>query len=245
MVEARVETRTSKPQAKDSLDRKQRFPETADLQKLEQHFISRLLVELVPRQPIPMKSSTPFLPGVVACVVALGSCSAPSPTTKIPASATLAASPATARDATLSDRVHQEVNRYRLSKGARELPRHAGLDKLAQQHTEYLMRNRGKFSLHGKNVSHIGFEGRATFARQQYRMQSLGENVIAAGGNGQGTAPKLVELWAGSQSHDYTMRCDWTHTGVGVAVDKDGMVFSTQLFGSISNSQMSLTDRFR
>jgi hypothetical protein len=37
----------------------------------------------------------------------------------------------------------------------------------------------------------------------------------------------------------------WKFTGVGVCVDKDGMVFSTQLFGTPSMGQMTLTDRFR
>ncbi|RYD29263.1 MAG: CAP domain-containing protein [Verrucomicrobiaceae bacterium] len=147
-------------------------------------------------------------------------------------------------DSSLSGQVLQEVNSYRHSHGASDLQRHNGLDRLAQEHCEYLRQNRGKFGLYGKNVSHYGFEGRALAARERYQMFNVSENVAAANSPGKNAAPTLVKLWSESKDHDHNMRSAWTHTGVGVVVDSDGTVFSTQLFGTVSSSQMTMRERF-
>lgn len=185
-----------------------------------------------------MKTSTYMKVTVVACVGALASCATQPETTRMPMSASL--NP----DSSLSGRVLQEVNSYRRSHGASELQRHAGLDRLAQEHCEYLRKNRGTFTIHGKNVSHMGFEGRALVARERYNMQNVSENVVAASSPGKNPAPTLVTLWSNSKGHDTNMRGSWTHTGIGVVVDDDGMVFSTELFGNVSYSQLANHRRF-
>ncbi len=170
---------------------------------------------------------------------ALASCTSPPEPTRMPVSASLRP------DSSLSGRIHQEVNAYRRSRGARELQRHAGLDRLAQQHCEYLRRHRGTFSLNGKNVSHIGFEGRAVVARQRFNMQNVSENVAAASRRPHSEQSNaIVSLWKNSKDHHKNMLDDWTQTGIGVVVDSDGMIFSTQLFATVSNSQMTMRDRF-
>jgi uncharacterized protein YkwD len=174
----------------------------------------------------------------VACVGALASCASQPEKTRMPVSATLRP------DSSLSGQVLQEVNSYRHSHGASELQRHAGLDRLAQEHCEYLRQNRGKFKLHGKNASHFGFEGRALVARERYQMNNVSENVAAANAPKKNAGPTLVKLWSESKDHEYNMRSAWTHTGVGVVVDGDGMVFSTQIFATVSNSQMATRERF-
>jgi uncharacterized protein YkwD len=174
----------------------------------------------------------------VACAGALASCASQPETKRMPVSATLRP------DSSLSGQVLQEVNTYRRSHGASDLQRHAGLDRLAQEHCEYLRQNRGKFQLHGKNVSHFGFEGRALLARERYQMNNVSENVAAATNPGSKPAPTFVRLWAESKDHEKNMRSEWTHTGVGVVVDDDGMVYSTQLFATVSNSQLSTRERF-
>lgn len=174
----------------------------------------------------------------VVCVAGLASCAPPQQPTKMHVSASIRPDPS------LSGQVFQRVNSYRGSVGASTLQRHAGLDRLAQQHSEYLRQHRGTFKLHGKNVSHFGFEGRALAARERYQMQNVSENVAAANHPGQSPAPVLVKLWQGSKDHDSNMRQSWTHTGVGVVVDSDGMVFATQLFATVSNSQLATRERF-
>jgi uncharacterized protein YkwD len=135
-------------------------------------------------------------------------------------------------EAALAAAVYQESNSYRRNHGAQNLQRHTALDHLAQQHAEFLRKNRGKFAIHGANVSHYGFESRALAARQFYRMGQVGENVATTPRHGPGTATKLVALWANSPNHEANLRNAWTHTGIGVVEDSDGMVFATQMFGS-------------
>ncbi|QTN31515.1 CAP domain-containing protein [Akkermansiaceae bacterium] len=144
-------------------------------------------------------------------------------------------------DASLSAEVFAEVNSYRASKGKAALQRHAGLDKLAQQHCDHLAKTAGSYGIYGKDISHVGFEGRAVVARQAYKIDSLGENVVSSTTH---SAKHLVKLWAGSKSHDHNMKADWAHTGIATAVTADGKVISTQLFGTNpSSSHLLLKQR--
>jgi uncharacterized protein YkwD len=174
----------------------------------------------------------------VACVGALASCATKPETQRIPVSGTFHP------DTSLTGKVLQEVNSYRRNHGASDLQRHAGLDRLAQEHCEYLRKNRGTFSLSGHNVSHIGFESRTLAAREIYHMESVGENVASASAGGSNPAPTLVNLWQNSKSHEYNMRSSWTYTGIGLVVDSDGMVFCTQLFATANHSQLATRQRF-
>ena len=174
----------------------------------------------------------------VACVGALASCATQPVPTRMPVSASLRP------DSSLSGKILQEVNSYRRSHGASELERHAGLDRLAQEHCEYLRQHRGTFSLSGKNISHIGIEGRTLVARERYQMQSISENLAAANYPGMDPAPTLLKLWSESKGHAQNMRSSWTHTGGGGVVDNDGMVFCTQLFATVNQSQMTMRQRF-
>jgi uncharacterized protein YkwD len=171
------------------------------------------------------------------CAAALSACTSSPESTRMPVSATLRP------DNSMTGRVFEEVNSYRLNKGAGTLQRHPGLDRLAQKHSEYLRQNRGSFSLHGRNVSHHGFDGRALVARQSYDMLNVSENVAAAYQPGASAPEVLVELWRNSKDHHNNMLENWTHSGMGVVVDSDGMVFATQIFATKSYSQMALRER--
>ena len=76
---------------------------------------------------------------------------------------------------------------------------------------------------------------------------SISENVAAArrGGSDSQSAAMLVRLWENSPKHEAAMRApEYTHTGVGVVIDSDGTIFATQLFGTLSTSQLSTRERF-
>lgn len=169
---------------------------------------------------------------------ALVSCAAPVTTTRVPVSST------PHPDNSQSTRFYQAVNAYRRSQGAADLQRHAGLDQLARQHCAYLSEHHGSFSLEGKNVSHIGFEGRILVAREIYHMPNISENVAAANHPGSDPVPALLALMKNSKEHHKNMLDVWTHTGVGVVVAPDGMAFVTQLFATQSMSQMATRLRF-
>jgi len=146
----------------------------------------------------------------------------------------------------LADDVTIEVNRYRQQQGAKPLPRDRGLDQLARSHAEYLVKNRGTFSLHGTTVSHFGFDGRSLIARERLGFDSLSENVAATTGGTQGAAQSFRQLWVNSKSHEHNMRSAWTHTGVGVAMTDGGLVVAVQLFGTKGiRSHNEMVDKFR
>lgn len=173
----------------------------------------------------------------VAFAGAFVSCASRPETLKTPVSTALRP------DSSLSAQVLNEVEKYRGNHGAGKLQRHPGLDRLAQQHSEFLRKHRGEFGIYGKNVSHFGFEGRSLYARECYHMENISENVASLNKNSN-TAASLVNLWANSKNHEYNMRSSWTHTGIGVVVDSDGTVFATQLFATVTQSQMTTRERF-
>ena len=143
-----------------------------------------------------------------------------------------------------ASQLFQEVNAYRRSHGVKELQRHAGLDRLAQQHCEYLRLHRGSFSIDGKNVSHIGFEGRALAARELYHMENISENIASASHAGGKPATAVFGLWLNSKDHHKNLLDSWTHSGVAVVTDSDGTVFSTQIFATVSKMQRMTHARF-
>jgi len=168
----------------------------------------------------------------------LSSCTAPAVPDKVPVSASLhSGNP-------LATQMFQAVNDYRRSQGARELLRHAGLDSLARKHCEYLRQHRGTFKLDGTYVSHVGFDGRSLVAREIYNMPNISENVAAASHAGANPVPSLMALLKNSKDHRKNMLDNWTHTGVGVVVDPEGMAYVTELFSTVSMSQMKTRQRF-
>lgn len=179
----------------------------------------------------------------VALAAALASCAQNQQPTKMPVSASLReASPARAAKPDAA-KLFREVNSYRSSIGASQLQRHAGLDNLAQAHCEYLAKRSGQFSIYGSYVSHMGFDGRTVLAREKYQMENLSENVAASNRTGD-KAQNILTLWQKSKEHHKNMSDKWTHTGVGMVVGPDGMVYATQLFATVTMSQMARRERF-
>lgn len=170
-----------------------------------------------------MNTSQITLLCAAAFAVVLPSCSSSTaPINRVPVSGPLVS------DNSLSNRIFQEVNSYRASKGKKAVARHAGLDSLAQKHCDYLMKTRGSYGLHGRNVSHVGFEGRVTLARHKYSIGSIGENVASSTTK---SASHILNLWAASKNHEHTMRDDWACTGIATAITPEGSVIVTQIFG--------------
>jgi uncharacterized protein YkwD len=142
---------------------------------------------------------------------------------------------ATSPNAALADAVTGSVNSYRLTHGASELKRHAGLDLLARNHSNYMRANRGKFTPNETNATHLGFEGRAMVARRHYYFTNSTETVaaVAKSTSDARSASKLLTLWKESPQDEKAMtNKDWTHTGIGTVTDSDGTVFATQIFGT-------------
>ncbi len=187
-----------------------------------------------------MKNTPSRLWVVAAGVTLLASCGPQLATTTVPMASKATVS---STDGSLAGTLHAQVNSYRASIGRPALRRHAGLDRMAQQHCEFMRKNRGKF---GKsNLTHYGFEERALAAQRMMNMSNVGENIATCSGMGKNSAPVVLQAWKNSSGHAKNMRGDWGVTGIGAVVDSDGTVFATQLFATENHSHLSLTNRMR
>jgi len=137
----------------------------------------------------------------------------------------------TSKSKGLEGSIHSKVNSYRTSIGRKKLQRHAELDKLARQHSQFMLRNAGKFKLEGKRITHSGFSGRSLKARLGLDMQSISENVGASPPRAD-AAGSLVAAWIKSRGHHFNLKARYKYTGVGVTVGPDGYVYATQLFAN-------------
>jgi uncharacterized protein YkwD len=144
----------------------------------------------------------------------------------------------------ISDQVYRSINNYRGTKGKNPLTRHQGLDHLATQHSRFLVANSGSFSLHGKKVSHYGFEGRVLAARRAYSMDTIGENVAAGKVSENQAGNDLLKLWQTSKGHHKQILEDWDYTGIGSSSGADGTVYCTQIFATQNISRRQTRDRF-
>ena len=174
----------------------------------------------------------------------LASCSSSLDTTRVPMSSS-AASPGVpgSSSGAVTEELSRSLERYRASIGREAIPRHAGLDKLAREHCEFMARNRGKFNVSSANISHYGFESRAFAAQKMYGMGHCAENV--AGGVIHGDiAAELTKAWVGSSKHSYNIKQKWHATGLGVYVASDGFVYATQIFAMKEQSGMANHGRF-
>lgn len=160
----------------------------------------------------------------ISCAV---SCSSPARIQRMPVAAQR-----TGTSDLLSNQVFAAVNNYRHDRNKPGLRRDAGLDRLARGHAEFLLRNRGKHGPNGSDANHKGFGQRTQTARMTMGFGEVAENVVCCRG---GNAATLVRLWSESRSHQRAMVSPYQYTGIGTVVDRDGMVFSVEMFGNMSN----------
>ena len=172
----------------------------------------------------------------------LASCGPQLVSTSVP----MSSAPVSRTDGSLAGTIHAQVNSFRGSKGYSALNRHVGLDRLAQQHSEFMLKNRGKFgSGIAGNLTHYGFEERALAAQRTMSMANVAENVATCSGSGNGSASTMVNAWINSPGHVVNMKGKWDASGIGVVVDSDGTVFATQIFATRNHSHMAMPDRMR
>ncbi|MDP0491616.1 MAG: CAP domain-containing protein [Verrucomicrobiota bacterium JB023] len=132
----------------------------------------------------------------------------------------------------LAREVLSVVNQHRAKIGQPTLKYHAGLSRMAKKHSDYMRDNAGKFSLQGEMITHYGFDGRAKFALEKYRVDNLGENVVASRSPETGSAEQIFQGWMKSADHKHNMESDWALTGISASYGPNGEIFVTQLFGT-------------
>ncbi|WP_207514726.1 CAP domain-containing protein [Longitalea luteola] len=122
----------------------------------------------------------------------------------------------------MEDDILKYINAYRRKKGLRPLTMNAAISAEAQQHSENMAARRTSFG-------HNGFQGRVKrFSPAINGVSGVAENVAL----GSTTAKEVVDNWLKSAMHRKNIEGDYTLTGIGVAADKKGTLYFTQIFAS-------------
>ena len=119
--------------------------------------------------------------------------------------------------------VFELTNRERKNAKLPALKLNMLLCKVARQHSQNMARQ-GKMEhiLDGKKPSD---RGRAA----GYKFMRIGENI--AMGEPEVPLPDLMKAWMDSKGHRANiLHTEYTEIGIGIAADKDGQLFYTQLF---------------
>jgi uncharacterized protein YkwD len=140
---------------------------------------------------------------------------------KVPAKMPYAFTVAPVSNAGMADEILKYINDYRRKKGLPALSMNASMNAEAQKHSENMASRRTSFS-------HNGFQGRvkriSTF---------LGGGVGNAGENvamGSTSAREVVNDWLSSPMHKRNIEGRYNLTGIGIATDKKGILYFTQIF---------------
>ena len=112
------------------------------------------------------------------------------------------------------------TNQFRRSKGLSNLSIRAELNSIAQKHSADMAAKRVGFG-------HGGFDKRNNLAKKVIKpMSSFAENVAY----GATSANGVVDMWKNSPGHRRNMLGNFKYIGIGIAKDKKGRIFYTQVF---------------
>jgi uncharacterized protein YkwD len=112
------------------------------------------------------------------------------------------------------------INKYRRSKGLPALKMNNVILGVARKHSENMADQKVPFG-------HDGFNNRVkTLGENLHAIHSAAENVAA----GQTSATEVVDGWIKSPHHKANIEGNFTETGIGVAANKKGVLYYTQIF---------------
>jgi uncharacterized protein YkwD len=142
----------------------------------------------------------------------------------LPANATAGMPPAivapSSLNATMADDILKYVNEYRRRKRMPALAMSAVMSAEAQKHSENMAAHRTAFG-------HSGFKNRMKRILPQINGDgSMAENVAY----GSTTAKQVVERWLKSPVHRENIEGPYNLTGIGIATDRNGDLYFTQIF---------------
>ena len=122
----------------------------------------------------------------------------------------------------LRERIHLGVNEYRASQGLPPLSLNAGMNYQAEIHSQNMAQEVVKFS-------HQGFKDRIKALESQITYRRAAENVAFNQGF-QDPAETAIAGWIKSENHHLNMIGNFDLTGIGVAKNKQGEYYFTQIF---------------
>jgi uncharacterized protein YkwD len=120
-----------------------------------------------------------------------------------------------------SKNIVKETNQFRRSKGLHVLISRNDLNVIAQKHSTDMARGKVAFG-------HDGFNERSQKAKKALsgKMKGFAENVAVGAKN----ARQVVKGWENSAGHRRNMLGNYKYIGVGIAADKNGRLYYTQIF---------------
>ncbi|CAN5172095.1 hypothetical protein BH11BAC5_BH11BAC5_49360 [soil metagenome] len=117
--------------------------------------------------------------------------------------------------------VLSQTNQFRKSKGLTGLVMVQQLNAIALQHSLDMAKGKVAFG-------HDGFAKRNAMASHQIRqLHSFAENVAYGATSGS----QVVNLWKNSSGHRRNMLGNFKYIGIGIARDRQGHIFYTEVFG--------------
>lgn len=121
----------------------------------------------------------------------------------------------------LSINIVKETNQFRKSKGLPALISRNELNVLAKNHSVNMAKKRVGFG-------HAGFKERSVKAKQTLKGMTgnFAENVAY----GPTSAKEVVKGWENSPGHRKNMLGNYKYIGIGIAADKNGRLYYTQIF---------------
>ncbi|MGZ8550583.1 MAG: CAP domain-containing protein [Chitinophagaceae bacterium] len=123
-------------------------------------------------------------------------------------------------DTHLVNDVLSQTNKFRRSKGLPALVLNEDLNALAQKHSANMAKGRVRFG-------HGGFSQREAQAKRKINpLHSFAENVAY----GPTTGKQVVIVWKNSSGHRRNMLGQYKYIGIGIAKDRRGHIYYTQVF---------------
>lgn len=125
-----------------------------------------------------------------------------------------------ANNSSLVDDVLLQTNKFRRSKGLPVLVMNEDLNAIAQKHSENMAKGRVGFG-------HAGFSKRDAAAKKKVSsIHAFAENVAYGANSGK----EAVTMWKNSSGHRKNMLGRYKYIGIGVAKNRKGQIFYTQVF---------------
>ena len=123
-------------------------------------------------------------------------------------------------EVSMEESILELINKYRASKGLGKLKMHSAITEESYKHSSDMANNKVPFS-------HDGFNTRAKRLGEKINgLKSVAENVAY----GQRSAKEVVEDWIKSPGHKMNIEGNYTQTGIGIAANKKGVLYYTQMF---------------
>jgi uncharacterized protein YkwD len=153
---------------------------------------------------------------LLSCLV-FGVSAAPS---KDPGKTAYGITSVTTANASMADDILKLINDYRRKRGLVALSMNNVMNAEALKHSENMAARRTSFS-------HNGFQGRIKRISSSLNGVSNAAENVAMGST---SAKMVVEEWLSSPMHKKNIEGPYSLTGIGVAADKKGVLYFTQIF---------------